>query len=123
MLVPDDAPVDCPESYQGVGDDRCWECPANTRCPFKDRTYYPTRLDAEKARGLGERIYYKAGYGYYIIKPVYGSFVKEGRTYYNSRKGAEKGKRDNQQVFYKQGVGYYIKDRPTFWDRFFGGAP
>jgi hypothetical protein len=30
-------PVDCPKSYQGVGDERCWNCPdfLYTTCPFR----------------------------------------------------------------------------------------
>jgi len=33
------------------------------------RRYYDTRSDAESKRRKGERIYYKAGEGYYIVRP------------------------------------------------------
>jgi len=33
------------------------------------RKYYPTLINAESHRKIGERIYYKPKFGYYIIIP------------------------------------------------------
>jgi len=33
------------------------------------RRYYGTRSEAESKRRKGERIYFKPGYGYYIVRP------------------------------------------------------
>lgn len=33
------------------------------------RRYYRTRSEAEAKRQRGDRIYYKPGYGYYIVRP------------------------------------------------------
>lgn len=33
------------------------------------RRYYQTRSEAEAKRQRGDRIYYKPGYGYYIVRP------------------------------------------------------
>ena len=41
------------------------------------RRYYRTLAEAEQHRRKGERIYYKPGYGYYIVRP------KKRRKFWN----------------------------------------
>ena len=35
----------------------------------KERRYYQTRNEAESERNKGERIYYKLGEGFYLVRP------------------------------------------------------
>lgn len=46
----------------------------NGKSVFKGRTIYQTRLGAERMRIKGDRIYYVANVGYYLVRPRSRSF-------------------------------------------------
>jgi len=68
-------PENCPKSYQGVGDERCWNCDNILRCPYRVSIAEDEPFNLVTARGIVIRVrIIRDGEGF-RLKVIRGNYV------------------------------------------------